>query len=216
MTVNEIMNSKKAGLRDGVVLGNEEDEWDTLIPQVIWRGTDMEYIPHFLGTRSSTLVHRRPNFEVDVEPHVLDEQEQAGGKDLEDDENAKKKLAATRAMRNIYDELLPRWKGVVLTAEAHREVEEKKKKQGEEEEEALLLPWANIKFNRAWDGKAKIDVKDSPLFQKLEEYGIPAGGQSMTIQEVARYKYHIDLGGTGGKVYYIMFVYLLDMMCNTA
>ena len=91
---------------------------------------------------------------------------------------------------------------MVLTAEAHREAEEKQ----EQEEEEEVLPWANIKFNRAWDGKAKIDVKDSPLFQKLEEYGIPAGGQSMTIQEVARYKYHIDLGGTGGKL-------LHDMLC---
>ena len=190
MTVSDIMNSKTTGLRDGVVLGDEDQEWDDLIPQVIWRGTDMEYLPHFLGTRSSTLIHRRPNFDVDVEPHVIDEQA--------DDEDVK--LIATRAMRNIYNELLPRWQGVVLTAEAHREAEEKQEQEGEEE-----LPWANIKFNRAWDGKAKIDVKDSPLFQKLEEYGIPAGGQSMTIQEVARYKYHIDLGGTGGKFYHFVY-----------
>lgn len=36
------------------------------------------------------------------------------------------------------------------------------------------------------------------MFQKLEVHGIPCMGETMGIEEVAKYKYHIDLGGTGG------------------
>jgi len=79
-------------------------EFDELIPQVVWRGTDFSYL-HKLYPELRT-----PNFDMDV------------GLVKSGDMNSLK-LAATKAMREVYNELIPRWKGVVWTAEAERDAE---------------------------------------------------------------------------------------------
>lgn len=91
-----------------------------------------------------------------------------------------------KGMRGVHDELIPPWKGVVQTAEAECEAENSSGK----------LLWANIKFNKAWDGIDDVDVKDSLFFRKLlVKHSVSTGGKSLTLKEVARCKYHIDRGG---------------------
>ena len=139
----------------------------------------MAYLPLYLNLRS-------PKFDSDVEPKIE-------GVKLKDVNST-----ATRAMKEVYDELVPRWQGVVWTAEAEREAE---KSPGS-------LPWANLKFNAGWNGTDKVDVKQDPYYVKLNDHGIPCIGESMALAEVAKYKYHIDLGGNGGKTHLSLVVYI--------
>ena len=45
------------------------------------------------------------------------------------------KVAATRAMREVYDQLIPRWKSVVWTAEAERDAEKTTERVGSQRQE---------------------------------------------------------------------------------
>lgn len=194
--------------------------WNDLTPQVVWRGTDFSYLhkmePHL----------RTPNFEMDVASQI----------DLSGRVN--KKTAATQAMRAVYDELIPRWKGVVWTAEAHREAEERdrvalnrnrrmnqraqaairrNKKRAKKPEnrrgekireqerrgqEAQATndntPWANIKFASAMYAGRKTPTAEIEAYREFDKIGIPAVGEGMSLEDLGRFKYHIDLGGGGG------------------
>ena len=158
--------------------------WDQLIRQVVWRGTDFSYL-HRLYPRL-----RQPDFEMDV-----------GSKLTKIPYEFNVKVAATRAMREVYDQLIPRWKSVVWTAEAEREAEEKQKEvvvDGGGEEGVIILPWANMKFAAAMHVGVKTPTSEIPYYQEFEEHGIPASGEGMSLETLARYKYHIDTGGGGG------------------
>ena len=53
----------------------------------------------------------------------------------------------------------------------------------------------NIKFASCpFDGK-KVDAGENPDFVKLQSVGIRAIGERVNMQEQAKYRYHIDLGG---------------------
>ncbi len=86
----------------------------------------------------------------------------------------------------MYDDLVPRWQGVLHTAEA--EIEANKTRS---------LPWANIKFSHYMENGHKTVAVGSKGFEKWEEINFPAAGESMSSKEQAQYKYHIDLGGGG-------------------
>lgn len=98
------------------------------------------------------------------------------------------KTAAVSAVVQLYDILLPRWKGVVLTVEAEREAE--RMKEGDVSDTSL--PWANIKFSR---GTPPIYPT---YFSDLAKLGIDALGDYMYTADLSGYKYQIDLGGGGG------------------
>ena len=156
--------------------------FEELIPQVVWRGTDFS----FLHKMRPEL--RKPQFDWDIASQI----------DLSD--KSDKKISATKAMREIYDELIPRWKGVVWTAEAEREAEQM---EGEN-----VIPWCNIKFAGSMYngedigggqiGASKTATTEIPYYQQFEEYGIPAAGEGMSLEVLGQYKYHIDIGGGGG------------------
>jgi len=159
-----------------------------LIPQIVWRGTDFTYLQKMFPSL------RRPNFEMDV---VLKTQSSSRWVD--------KKLAATAAMREVYSTLVPRWKGVVWTAEAEREAERANKAltrkswlKKSDVYEQQVLPWCNIKFASAMYMGSNTRVSELDYYKQFEEYGIPAAGEHMSIEELGQYKYHIDLGGGGG------------------
>jgi len=154
--------------------------WDDLIPSVVWRGTDFSYL-HRLYPRL-----RQPDFEMDV-----------GSKLQKIPYNYNIKLAATRAIREEYDHMIPRWKSVIWTAEAEREAEEKQKELPEDSDE-VVVPWANMKFASAMHIGVKTPTSEIPYYQEFEEHGIPASGEGMSLETLARYKYHIDTGGGGG------------------
>ena len=163
----------------GLVFGDSLGlEWEELIPQVIWRGTDFSYLDR-LHTRL-----RKPDFEMDVASKL---------KGASQDYNLN--LATARAMREVYPQLVPRWKSVVLTAEAECEAEEKQNVFIEGQE---IIPWANMKFAAAMHVGVKTPTSEIPYYQEFEKHGIPAIGEGMSLETLARYKYHIDIGGGGG------------------
>ena len=141
-------------------------EYDDLIPQVVWRGTDFSYL-HNMHPEL-----RKPEFDMDIASQI----------DLSNEVDPK--ISATHAIREIYDELIPRWKGVVWTAEAEREAESS---EGE--------PWCNIKFAFAFPVEPTTYTE---YYRQFEEYGIPAMGERMSLETLGQYKYHIDIGGGGG------------------
>jgi len=163
-------------------------EYEKLIPQVVWRGTDFSYLHKMVPSL------RPPNFDMDIASQI----DLSGRID--------KKTAATHAMRQVYDELIPRWKGVVWTAEAERESEmienernrKNRIKRRSQRQRKGALPWCNIKFAGAMSMGKKTPTGEIEYYQQFEEYGIPAAGEGMSLETLGGYKYHIDLGGGGG------------------
>ena len=97
------------------------------------------------------------------------------------------KASAVKSMRdNNYDSAPPRWKGIIWTAEAELEA-------GPDE-----LPWCNIKFANFMYNGAKTLTVGTPPFNEWEDVGISAAGERITLDQLAHYKYHIDIGGGGG------------------
>lgn len=182
-TVCKKLKAAEKGGNGELVFGDEEDlEWKDLIPQLIWRGSDFNYLPG--------LTRPRP-----VKPYAF--------KLKEDEHNIK--TAAIRALRENYAQLLPRWKGVVLTAEAEQDAKREKKD----------LAWADMKFP---EGSTKKKHRDHAQFYlegghvrkfrgdaadtqedliTFDESGISTGPYT-SLHKLAFYKYHIDLGGGGG------------------
>ena len=143
--------------------GDTDKTWDELIPQVLWRGTNFGFLA-FLNRL------RMPNPRYDVPYDQLDKVEG----------EMEQRKAATVALRGAYDNLFPRWQGLVLTAEA--ELDAAERNDG-------TLPWANMKFAPG---------KRIEMFQRLQEYGIPLNGGVMNPDKEAEYRYQIDIGGGGG------------------
>lgn len=139
--------------------------WDELIPQLVWRGTDFRFL-----SLQNRLV--RPSFEGYVEGKV--------------NTNADQNKAATAILRQNINKWIPRWKGVVYTAESEIEAARTK-----------TLPKINIKFaDVAEGGKHKaIGAKE---YKKWEQIGFPVAGKHMNELDLQKFKYHIDLGGGGG------------------
>jgi hypothetical protein len=105
-------------------------------------------------------------------------------------EEQEMQTAAVSALTQLYDILLPRWKGVVLTAKAELEAQKTKEDAG-----PSSVPWVNIKFSGGPPGSNR---PDSNRFSDLAKFGIQALGKRMLYTDLARYKYHIDLGRGGG------------------
>lgn len=156
---------KVAGGPFGLVFGDGHS-YDDLTPQMIWRGTDFS----FLDLQNSLV---QPEYKDFIEGKI--------------DPNGANPLAdAIAVLRENYSLLVPRWQGVVLTAEA--------------EQEALQtnsLPKVNIKFSSA-RGKGKPAAVGNPKYKEWQDIGFPMAGQGMPPEEMSKFKYHIDLGGGGG------------------
>ena len=73
-------------------------------PQVIWRGTDFNYLNLVLKPRL------KMPFDASI-GKLIEERKSAYA---DDDQQGKK--ATVDVLRGKYDKLLPRWKGVVMTA----------------------------------------------------------------------------------------------------
>ncbi|KAL7529468.1 hypothetical protein ACHAXR_002982, partial [Thalassiosira sp. AJA248-18] len=185
-----------------------------LIPQVVWRGTDFSY----LHNAQPTL--RKPRFQeklvkwpwsdqskrewktkkiggLTARMYTKFERLQArapqrdnGGAELMTNFN---KAAAVSAMKEQYKDLLPRWQAVVLTASAEVEAAS----QPPEPDGSSPLPWANMKFSNYLHFGAKTSTIGAEHYKEWEAIGF-ATGESMDGPTLAKYKYHIDLGGGGG------------------
>ncbi|KAL9188267.1 hypothetical protein ACHAXT_006645 [Thalassiosira profunda] len=149
--------------------GDDGLTWDDLIPQLVWRGTDFPFL---------NLLHpelRPADFDNDLDPKL---KAPGGGVG-----------SILEAMTEVYDQLRPRWKAVFITAQAEFEAARRKKE---------VLPWANMKFTGVAENHVKTDIVQNPFYKRWNDVGIPAVGEEMTSEQLAHYKYHIDLGGGGG------------------
>ena len=121
---------------------------------------------------------RAPEFELDV---VMPMKENGN-------------LSAVDALKLNYFQYLPRWQGVVWNAEAERDAKAAAAA-AVGEDERTRLPWANIKFS---------PTPSRSLTDKLKELGINCAGEHMSVETMARYKYHLDLGGSGGMCFFLL------------
>ena len=171
--------------RGKLVFGDQSLAWEDLKPQLIWRGTDFNY----LGK-----VYRSGMY--DYMSRWADGVARRAGA-IEDP--AERRAAATRAMRRDYGGLLPRWKGVVLSAEARREAEES----GEEGAE----PWADVRFVPLG--------RRGGIYRGLAALGISAVGERMSTEGLGKYRYHVDIGGGGeSRPVYVPCLFEMPMVIN--
>lgn len=154
---------------------------------MIWRGTDFGYLPTISRT-SHGPAFSSPNPSNFVRGSS-DSKNLPHPNDVGDEHE--RRVNAIQALNDQIDTLLPRWKGVAITAEAELEAEE-----NTEDENAM--PWANIKFSAFLEKPiGKQPTIGSDKYAAWESVGI-AVGQGMPLTDLAKYKYHIDLGGGGG------------------
>ena len=170
----------------GLFFGEEGLTYDDLTPQIIWRGTDFPY----LNLQNNL---DQPTYEHYIEPNL-----QPGTADP---------LAAVIAiLREKYSQLVPRWQGVVLTAEAEQEGRQ-----------TNSLPKVNIKFSSA-KGKGKPLAVGNPKYKKWEDVGFPLADYGMPPEEMAKFKYHIDIGGGGGTTWTVshsaFYLIVLSSFCS--
>jgi hypothetical protein len=150
--------------------------WDTLIPQVVWRGTDFVYLQTLYPELG------RPSLDSHIAPHL----DRGTTMDL--------KQQAIRALESAKKGLVPRWKGILHTADAELSVQQLIEKQGRTEGEKRrmkehLLPWCNIKFSHfVSDRGVKSETKGSAEYRMWERMDFPAAGESLGMEELAMYK----------------------------
>ena len=170
--VCEFLLPKNTEHSRGLVFGETIGlNYDDLIPQLIWRGTDFPFL---------NLLHQElkpPQYELDVLPKL-----ESYGQTTE---------GVIHALKDIEGILRPRWKAVLITAEAELEAS----KLGS----SIGLPWANMKFSAFPSHHEKDeDMAHNGFYEHWVELGIPAIGDEMSLADLAKYKYHIDIGGGGG------------------
>ena len=145
--------------------GVDSKSWDELNPQVIWRGSNFQY--EYMGLTQNGL--RKPSLNEDIPTAELAKIQDA----------TERRKAAALALGQKYDQFLPRWKGVVLSARAEIDAEEG------------IAPWTDMKFSGGIN-------KDFDLNKKLMGYGVSVEGEMISPQQMADYRYQIDIGGGGG------------------
>lgn len=174
-------------------------EWDELIPTVIWRGSDFNFLPTLRRPRELRPLESEGPIEEQIKKVI------AKRPNLE-----RKKQAAAFILRQHYAELTPRWKGVSISADS-----EVHAKEGQ-------LPWADIRFSHTTYGQSRVAAGSSE-FKTFEEVDIAAGknkevqrpvstsmshthpfcpGTFVSPKDMAKYKYHIDLAGGGGTTWH--------------
>jgi len=162
--------------------------WDTLTPTLVWRGSEWFFLncihPNLLPVK----------WDRDIEPRIAHFGNHARG--------------VMQSLLELWDNLPPRWKAATLTAMAELDAEEmseagtKDNEGGDVDfEQQHHVPWIDAKFTI----KSKIHGKHvEPMLDRYEpfqEYGIQmTSEQMMSLSELSKYKYHIDLGGGGGKI----------------
>ena len=164
-------------------------EWDALIPTLIWRGSDSSFL-NCVHSRVAPLVWDR-----DIKPR------------LEKFGNHAKGLA--ESMLEIWDQLTPRWRTVALMAIAQAGAADNEwigarvggtvggqaggyKESEDYDGPQKELSWIDSKFTVK-------NRQDMDLYSRFQKHGVEVAGDQMTLSELSKYRYHLDLGGSGGK-----------------
>lgn len=158
--------------------------WEDLIPQVVWRGANHPYLP-LLNPEL-----RMPNYPTDVEPMI-----QEYGHGVE---------GFLRAINDVYNFLRPQWKAAMITVQAEVNAFNANKNPKRKQK---VLPFANMKLLRSSLAfhKATGFDKQSQYYKEWNAIGMAATGDDLPPEELARYKYHIDIGGRGGTSYSVQW-----------
>lgn len=120
-----------------------------------------------------------------------------------------KKEQALSDLQQDFDNLVPRWKGIIHTAQAELELEREIEETARGEIEARqlkqkMIPWANIKFSQfIGDQGVKAPTVGSKEYMQWESIGFPAVGESVSLEELARYKCELPYALTVLSVYFI-------------
>ena len=188
----EAVQSKEAeemASKVGSSTASSTTNWDRLVPQLVWRGTDFGFL-HCIYRR----VHSA-DFDKDVAPNISRFGNHARGVVL--------------SLLESWDFLTPRWKGAALTALAELDtvqLEETKHNHGVnfvKGEDIVhpqrILPWIDAKFTEksTFFGKP-VDPNKKSRYAPFREYGIQPTGERLSLSQLSHYKYHIDFGGGGG------------------
>ena len=159
--------------------------WENLHPTIIWRGTDHHFLPEF----NLKLLRGNEMFRLGVLPDNLSE-----GKTL------------VQMLLDRWDMMLPRWRAVALSLGVqlgsqvgYREVSSM---EGLSRKDALRCD-DGCQMVRSSEGETWIDAQffDTSIerFEEFVRLGLDVvTDEWMDKDELAAYRYHIDLGGGGG------------------
>ena len=154
--------------------------WNELIPQLIWRGTDFRFLQIQSGLSQpykwKNLMNNKMNGDNDGN----------NGNNSDAATADEKKARLIEVLKNNHDNLVPRWKGVIHTAESEAEAEAVRSTNG-----SPTLPKINIKFTHVAEGGMHSAI-GAVEYAQFEEIGFPVAGEYMNGLELAKYKYHID------------------------
>jgi len=178
--------SSKYGLVYGEQPSSDEEalsRWNSLKPQLIWRGSDFG----FLNCLYPNI--RIPEFEKTILPELK------GFPRMGPKAHPNKKA---HLLLKKWDTLTPRWKGIALTDVAEWETTQRGIRPTTASQlnamatassnAPKMIPWIDVKFT-SWT---------KSTFARYESNGIHVQGETLTLEEVAEYRYHIDFGGGGG------------------
>jgi len=149
---------------------DQEVDFHSLTPQIIWRGANHGFLMDQTQFRKSNRVF------------FMSKDSAYFGEDSNDSkESTYERFMKLKQLR--WDEVTPRWRGVLLT------VEEELRRQEEPLSSSKSLPWINVKFPKS---------KDDKRLDAFLERGFPVTGDTIEADAQSRYKYLIDFGGGGG------------------
>jgi hypothetical protein len=121
-------------------------KWESLKDQVVWRGTDFNYLGHLYANMERP---KKPRFSRANTSRMT------------------KKESAFEALKEDFAKLVPRWKGVALTTEAEKKVQNyAREKKAARRVNEQILPWVNIKFSHFVGSAGKTKTVGSEEYKK--------------------------------------------------
>ena len=188
-----------------------------MIPQVVWRGTDYAYLPKLgLGlSRLRPLDYEDIASKIDVTHDFNLDQKKIAVAALREryDHIAPRWQGViwTAEAELDAEEEEEKKRQILVDLQTERR-KERRARRGlneiivdDDDKGEAILPWCNIKFSRARNSAgprpyapASASEGEVEYLRKFEEIGIPCVGESMSLEELGQYKYHVDLGGVGG------------------
>ena len=174
--------------RDAAAGGSKQmpfSEWDALIPTLIWRGSDYPFL---------TCIHDgvRP---VQWARDIASQLARFGN-------NARGVVSALMAVWHI---LTPRWRVIALSAMAQLDAEEVIEADGNgmQLQQRHQFTWIDAKFTFKSKVHGAPVIEKVVLYEPFREFGIGVtSDEQMTLSQLSKYKYHIDLGGGGGTTWF--------------
>lgn len=154
---------------ESAAIADREGYWDDLIPQIVWRGSDVVMLKAILYPDM-----RSPVYDEDLGPY---EDESGPGPPDE-------RWAISRLWNLGHSRISPRWRAVLLSAQAEIESREFEKMGN------AVPPWIDAKFTHYLDkGEKKEAAGNIDLVALKNRVNIDAIGEEMSRAELAKYKY---------------------------